>query len=324
MRGIIPLWLPIVLVGRDVAMLILITPKLRKAGYGVALPVHFLGKAATFNLLYAFPLLLLGQIGEDHKQLMDIGNIFGWAFVGWGTALYLLAGGMYFVQAQRLTRVTGAPTRATPAPAVLPVQPSRARMATMPAQQDRAPRRTPPRRPDASMSLLTGLLTETLDPAYAEAAARRKAGAGTLRSRARGWHRNLSPTVLLGVAAIALVLVVAAIQTQRAAPQVERERQQLISRIQEADRLASTDQSADRRRPCRAPGRAGRRAGPLQRAGQALRRAVGVHRRRRGHRAGHGGRLSDAPGAVSPSGGDIRQQGRPTSAASRTSTCSTR
>ena len=59
---------------------------------------------------------------------------------------------------------------------------------------------------------------------------------------ARGWHRNLSPTVLLGVAAIALVLVVAAIQTQRAAPQVERERNQLISRIQEADRLAATDQ----------------------------------------------------------------------------------
>jgi cardiolipin synthase len=106
MRGIIPLWLPIVLVGRDVAMLVLITPKLRKAGYGVALPVHFLGKAATFNLLYAFPLLLLGQIGEDHKQLMDIGNIFGWAFVGWGTALYLLAGGMYFVQAQQVTRAT--------------------------------------------------------------------------------------------------------------------------------------------------------------------------------------------------------------------------
>jgi cardiolipin synthase len=106
-RHIIPLWLPIVLVGRDVAMLVLITPKLRKAGYGVALPVHFLGKAATFNLLYAFPLLLLGQIGEKHSHLTDIGNIFGWAFVGWGTALYLLAGGMYFVQARQVTRTAG-------------------------------------------------------------------------------------------------------------------------------------------------------------------------------------------------------------------------
>jgi cardiolipin synthase len=107
MRQIIPLWLPIVLVGRDVLMLVLISPKLRKAGYGVALPVHFLGKAATFNLLYAFPLLLLGQISEKPNHLTDIANIFGWAFVGWGTALYLLAGGMYFVQARQLTRASG-------------------------------------------------------------------------------------------------------------------------------------------------------------------------------------------------------------------------
>jgi cardiolipin synthase len=107
MRQIIPLWLPILLVGRDVAMLVLISPKLRKAGYGVALPVHFLGKAATFNLLYAFPLLLLGQISEKPNHLTDIANIFGWAFVGWGTALYLLAGGMYFVQARQLTRDAG-------------------------------------------------------------------------------------------------------------------------------------------------------------------------------------------------------------------------
>jgi cardiolipin synthase (CMP-forming) len=107
MRHIIPLWLPAVLIGRDLAMLVFITPRLRKAGYGVALPVHFLGKAATFNLLYAFPLLLLGQLGEKHSHLTDIGNIFGWAFVGWGTALYLLAGGMYFVQARQVTRGTG-------------------------------------------------------------------------------------------------------------------------------------------------------------------------------------------------------------------------
>ena len=106
MRHIIPLWLPVVLIGRDVALLTLV-PRLRRAGYGSALPVHFLGKAATFNLLYAFPLLLLGQVGEGHKALHDLGNIFGWAFVGWGTALYLLAGGMYFIQAREVTRNAG-------------------------------------------------------------------------------------------------------------------------------------------------------------------------------------------------------------------------
>ena len=37
-----------------------LVPFLRTRGYS-ALPVHFLGKAATANLLYAFPLLLLGD-----------------------------------------------------------------------------------------------------------------------------------------------------------------------------------------------------------------------------------------------------------------------
>jgi cardiolipin synthase (CMP-forming) len=100
-RTIIPWWLVIVLVGRDVALLIGIVPKLRKAGFGTTLPVHFLGKAATFNLLYAFPLLLIGQSGT--RSIANIGNIFGWAFVGWGTALYLWAGVLYFVQLRQVT-----------------------------------------------------------------------------------------------------------------------------------------------------------------------------------------------------------------------------
>ena len=47
------------ILARDVLLACLV-PMLRPAGYS-ALPVHFLGKAATFNLLYAFPLLLLGD-----------------------------------------------------------------------------------------------------------------------------------------------------------------------------------------------------------------------------------------------------------------------
>src|SRR2546423_14418938 len=97
---------------------------------------------------------------------------------------------------------------------------------------------TPPRPPngprrDASMSLLTGLLSQTLDPGYAEAAERRKARGETAEHG--HWTRRMSPTVLLGVAAIALVLVVAAIQTRREAPQGERERKQLISRGQDVE-----------------------------------------------------------------------------------------
>ena len=48
------------IVGRDV-LLAFTVPVLARHGYG-PLPVHFLGKAATFSLLYAFPLLLLAEI----------------------------------------------------------------------------------------------------------------------------------------------------------------------------------------------------------------------------------------------------------------------
>ena len=53
------------------------------------LPVHFLGKAATACLLYAFPLLLLGDGPGTFATLADV---FGWAFAIWGAALYWWAG----------------------------------------------------------------------------------------------------------------------------------------------------------------------------------------------------------------------------------------
>ena len=58
-RGIIPWWMVVVLAARDV-MIALLVPLLHTRGYS-SLPVHFLGKAATFCLLYAFPLVLLGN-----------------------------------------------------------------------------------------------------------------------------------------------------------------------------------------------------------------------------------------------------------------------
>ena len=97
-------------------------------------------------------------------------------------------------------------------------------------------------RRDASMSLLTNLLNDTLDPGYAETAARRKAQGGEDAGSSH-WTKRMSPTVLFGVAAVALVLVIAAIQTHRQAPAVERERQQLISRVQDGERKNSADES---------------------------------------------------------------------------------
>ena len=75
-----------------------LVPFLRTRGYH-ALPVHFLGKAATFNLLYAFPLLLLGD-GEG--VIASLADVFGWAFAIWGTGLYWWAGILYAWQVRKL------------------------------------------------------------------------------------------------------------------------------------------------------------------------------------------------------------------------------
>jgi cardiolipin synthase len=58
--------------------------------------VTYLGKAATFNLMYAFPFLLLALADS---WLGTAAFVLGWAFAFWGTALYLVTGFSYFVNA---------------------------------------------------------------------------------------------------------------------------------------------------------------------------------------------------------------------------------
>lgn len=99
-RGVIPWWLTAALFARD-ALLLGTVPILRARFGTVALPVHFLGKAATFNLLYAFPLLLLGA---GHGVPSTVARPVGWAFAIWGSALYWCAAGLYLGQLRRLTR----------------------------------------------------------------------------------------------------------------------------------------------------------------------------------------------------------------------------
>jgi len=98
-RDVVPLWLTLLLIGRDV-LLAATLPLLKRRGYG-PLPVHYLGKAATFNLLCGFPLILLG---EWTNTLGDVAHAFGWAFAIWGTALYWWAGVLYLVQVRSLLR----------------------------------------------------------------------------------------------------------------------------------------------------------------------------------------------------------------------------
>jgi cardiolipin synthase len=97
-RSIVPIWLSATIVGRDLA-LVPTLPILRRHGYG-PLPVHFLGKAATMNLLYAFPLLLLSV---DPGTFPHLVRPLAWAFTAWGTGLYLWAGWLYLVQVRQLT-----------------------------------------------------------------------------------------------------------------------------------------------------------------------------------------------------------------------------
>lgn len=81
-EDVVPLWLFILLASRDIWMTLLLAYK-KSRGSGV-FEVTFLGKAATFNLLYAFPFLLVA--GDS-----GIGEIFyiaGWGFAIWGIALY--------------------------------------------------------------------------------------------------------------------------------------------------------------------------------------------------------------------------------------------
>ena len=99
LRDIIPWWLAIALPLRDL-LLTLTLPALHRRGFN-ALPVHFLGKSATFCLLYAFPLLLLGD-GDTTLNLLA--RVFGWAFAIWGTGLYYWAGVLYFVQLRHLVQ----------------------------------------------------------------------------------------------------------------------------------------------------------------------------------------------------------------------------
>jgi cardiolipin synthase len=108
LRSVIPWWLAVALPLRDVFLFSLV-PFLRTRGYS-ALPVHFLGKAATASLLYAFPLLLLGEAVEDLQTAADV---LGWALAIWGTGLYWWAGILYAYQVIQLLRLPRQVTGAT-------------------------------------------------------------------------------------------------------------------------------------------------------------------------------------------------------------------
>ncbi len=111
LRDIAPVWMVALLLGREVVLGIGLLV-LRHYGYP-PLQVHYLGKAATFLLLYAFPGLMLA---EGTGWFATAIEPFAWAFTIWGTALYLLAGVFYVVQVAGIVRAE----RAVPAAGAVP------------------------------------------------------------------------------------------------------------------------------------------------------------------------------------------------------------
>ena len=99
LRDLIPWWLVGLLVAREVLLLLLV-PQLRRHGL-LALPVHYLGKAATFALFWGFPFVLVGAGSATWEQVL---GALGWAFVIWGTALYWYAALLYVDQMRRIVK----------------------------------------------------------------------------------------------------------------------------------------------------------------------------------------------------------------------------
>src|SRR5690348_5504987 len=88
-----------------------------------------------------------------------------------------------------------------------------------------------PRRPDESMSLLVDIASSALDPGYAEVAARREANSLTGSARAK------SATLLaIGLAAAALLVVLAVVQAERTAPAAAKSRESLVAAVQRQTR----------------------------------------------------------------------------------------
>ncbi|MGE2835884.1 CDP-alcohol phosphatidyltransferase family protein [Mycobacterium sp. SMC-4] len=99
LAGVLPWWLVCVLLGRDLVLAATL-PLLRSRGL-TALPVTYIGKAATFALMSGLPLVLLGQYDALWSRVV---LAWGWGFVLWGLAMYLWSGVLYLIQVGMVVR----------------------------------------------------------------------------------------------------------------------------------------------------------------------------------------------------------------------------
>jgi len=105
-RTIIPWWLVAILALREITVGVALAHLRRRTGIN-GLQVSLAGKAATACLLYAFPLLFLG----DHPGWGGtLARVIGWAFATWGTVLYWWAAMLYLAQVRSLASSSGVHT----------------------------------------------------------------------------------------------------------------------------------------------------------------------------------------------------------------------
>ena len=98
-RGIVPWWVAAILVGRDLLVTLSLW-RLRRAGFGPP-EVTYMGKAATFALMYAFPFLLLAQ---GSSEAATIARPIAYAFAVWGSVLFVWSGLLYVAQTRGALR----------------------------------------------------------------------------------------------------------------------------------------------------------------------------------------------------------------------------
>ncbi len=95
-RDIVPGWIVAVLIGRELAVGLGLLV-LRRRGFAPP-EVLYVGKAATFTLMYALPLMLVAQ---GMSTFAEIARPFAYAFTVWGAVLYLWSGALYLLQIVR-------------------------------------------------------------------------------------------------------------------------------------------------------------------------------------------------------------------------------
>ncbi|MEL4318637.1 CDP-alcohol phosphatidyltransferase family protein [Leifsonia sp. YIM 134122] len=103
--GLVPWWLVVAIVGRDV-FLAALGIVLANHGFG-PLPVHQLGKVATFALFLGLPVLMLGAA---FPVTAAVALPIGWAITLWGVFLYWWAGIIYAIETGRVIRLPLVPS----------------------------------------------------------------------------------------------------------------------------------------------------------------------------------------------------------------------